>query len=359
MDKPRIALIVDHPLRDLGGLCLVAWELARSGAEAYLVPFNWQTREVLALAPDLVVLNYLRPNNESFVDALIAANIGYAMLDTEGGFYGDLAKYGQVMSRNSAHLRALRCMCVWGRKMYDYLAAHPDLTPAQLVITGLPRFDLYAPWLHDVAIGFLPREWREPKPLFLINTKISIANSQFQSRQKEIETYVRVLGVPRADVDRHIALGERAIEQICELAAGLGTRHPRAAVMIRPHPHERLQTYSDLLGDAPENVVVNCEGGVTPWILRSSALIHRQCTTAVEAALAGVPAIAPQWLSTSADVPDAEAVSHRCDSTQELDDLLNAAQRGALPPATGSAAILERIVDDWLFRIDGLSHKRA
>ncbi|MGH2372403.1 MAG: hypothetical protein ACRDIC_02840, partial [bacterium] len=200
MDKPRIALIVDHPLRDLGGLCLVAWELARSGAEAYLVPFNWQTREVLALAPDLVVLNYLRPNNESFVDALIAANIGYTMLDTEGGFYGDLAKYGQVMSRNSAHLRALRCMCVWGRKMYDYLAAHPDLTPAQLVITGLPRFDLYAPWLHDVAIGFLPREWREPKPLFLINTKISIANSQFQSRQKEIETYVRVLGVPRADV---------------------------------------------------------------------------------------------------------------------------------------------------------------
>src|SRR5687767_9150595 len=106
MDNPRIALIVDHPLRDLGGLCLVAWELARSGAEVYLVPFNLQTREVLALAPDLVVLNYLRPNNERFVDALIVANIGYAMLDTEGGFYGDLAKYGQVMTRNSAHLRA-------------------------------------------------------------------------------------------------------------------------------------------------------------------------------------------------------------------------------------------------------------
>jgi hypothetical protein len=61
---PRVALVVDHPQRDLGGLVLIALELCRRGVHVHLVPLNLQEQELWALTPDLVVLNYVRPGND-------------------------------------------------------------------------------------------------------------------------------------------------------------------------------------------------------------------------------------------------------------------------------------------------------
>ena len=60
--SPRICLVVDHPDRDLDGLVLLATRLAGLGAEAFLVPL-YHLYEIPFLAPDFVVLNYLRPSN--------------------------------------------------------------------------------------------------------------------------------------------------------------------------------------------------------------------------------------------------------------------------------------------------------
>ncbi|MGZ8378124.1 MAG: surface carbohydrate biosynthesis protein, partial [Gemmatirosa sp.] len=63
MEDPRIALVVDHPQRDLGGIVLTALALCARGATCHLVPANIAPREIWALAPDLVVLNYFRRSN--------------------------------------------------------------------------------------------------------------------------------------------------------------------------------------------------------------------------------------------------------------------------------------------------------
>ena len=103
--KPRVALVVDHPQRDLAGLVLTAFELCRHGATCYLVPLNLQEREVWALAPDFVLLNYARLPNERFAHRLTEARIGFGVLDTEGGVWPDEAAYLSLLWRDRSLFR--------------------------------------------------------------------------------------------------------------------------------------------------------------------------------------------------------------------------------------------------------------
>ena len=82
--RPRVALVVDHPQRDLPGLVLTAFALCQRGIVCHLVPLNLQDRELPALAPDLVLLNYLRLGNQAVTCALLAAGVRIGLLGTPG-----------------------------------------------------------------------------------------------------------------------------------------------------------------------------------------------------------------------------------------------------------------------------------
>src|SRR3979411_3101357 len=83
-DQPHVCLIVDNPLRDLEGLVLLGRELATRGVKVTLVPMYEQGFDVPALQPDLVLLNYTRPNNADLIKAYKRAGILVGILDTEG-----------------------------------------------------------------------------------------------------------------------------------------------------------------------------------------------------------------------------------------------------------------------------------
>ena len=83
-DKPHVCLIVDNPLRDLEGLVLLGRQLAAKGATVTLVPMYEQGFDVPALRPDLVLVNYTRPNNADLIKSYKRAGILVGVLDTEG-----------------------------------------------------------------------------------------------------------------------------------------------------------------------------------------------------------------------------------------------------------------------------------
>ena len=72
---------------------------------------------------------------------------------------------------------------------------------------------------------------------------------------------------------------DRFVDLIPELAAAI---QPHVLV-IRPHPSEDRSIWDERAKHIA-NVEVVLEGGVAPWIMGSSMLIHNNCTTAVEAA---------------------------------------------------------------------------
>ncbi len=356
MNSPRIAMIVDHPLRDLPGLVLIARKLVSAGAKVYLVPMYAQESEVFALKPDLVLLNYLRKNNELFVSKLKACGIQYGVLDTEGGFYGDLQNYANVLSYQSDLYASMKFNLVWGQKMMSFW--QKDFPhPHRLILTGLPRFDFYAQNFRNLDFGFLSDEFKQ-KPMILINTKVAIANPLFISVEKEIELY-RKLGVSDSKIQFYLEFGRLSIKDTIQLGHELSQDFPASQIVVRPHPHENHETYEKAFTDS-RDVQVRKEGPVTPWILQSKAVIHRHCTTAIEAALAGKPAIAPQWVRTSAEAPDAEAISFKPTSREEMNELLSSALKNNSTEQPASIKQeLERIIDTWLYQMDGQSHQRA
>jgi len=356
---PRVALIVDHPARDLGGLAWIGVELARRGVEALLIPMQFQESDLLAAAPDLVVVNYLRRPNQALIDKLIACGIRFVLLDTEGGFYGDLRHYYDTMPHHAAHYEALSAVLVWGRKMSEFWLRDIGLPASKVRITGQPRFDYYTPRFHTPLRRFLPPALRDSeRPLILLNTKISVANPRFLTPEQEFDLYVNRLKIARDAVERHLRIGREAITATCRIAESMAQAFPQAEVVIRPHPHERLQTYVEGCKPFP-NLTGYQEGEVGPWLVRSSVLLQRHCTTAIEAALAGRPVIAPQWWPTSANLPDAEALSYTPHNPAELEALVKSAVEGRLELKDEARRHIEGIIDAWLYRVDGESAARV
>lgn len=352
----RIALIVDHPLRDLPGLALIAKDLAEKNCEVFLVPMYNQERECLALAPDFVLLNYLRKNNEQFVNRLRNAGIQFGINDTEGGFYGDLDYYGSVLSNDQDLNESINCNLIWGQKMFDYLKSKPRWNH-NLKITGLPRFDFYSEKFKNLSFSHLMNV--DVKNMFLINTKVAVANPLFVTVEKEIDIYKNKLGISEEKIEHYLKFGRLSIQDNLNLANTISDYFPNSSVVIRPHPHENDKTYRDQIPADKNRIFVYREGPVIPWILSSKAVLHRHCTTAIEAAIANIPAISPTWVNTSANAPDAERVSHIANSADQLFELLAAAQNNTLAQTTEIKNNVLSIIDDWLFQVDGDAHVRV
>jgi hypothetical protein len=70
----------------------------------------------------------------------------------------------------------------------------------------------------------------------------------------------------------------------------LTTTHPDRQIVLRPHLSEDLFFYQQAFSPF-KNVTVIREGNVMNWIRATDLLVHSNCTTGIEAALAGRPVL--------------------------------------------------------------------
>jgi hypothetical protein len=127
------------------------------------------------------------------------------------------------------------------------------------------------------------------------------------------------------------ALFERFQQMLPTLARAL----PDHTILIRPHPTEDHELWREIAKDLP-NARVASDGNVVPWLMACETLIHVGCTTAVEAAVIGRPAIAYQSaLSEEFDDPLPYQLSHHASSLDELLEKTRAAIAGGLGVAGG------------------------
>lgn len=352
----RIALVVDNPSRDLPGLVLLGSRLATGGATVYLAPMNLQAQELPALGPDLAVLNCLRRTNQELAAALLDAGVRLAVLDTEGGVMESPGTYRRVMAED-AELRArVGRVCFWGERLARAAregAWYPD---GAIRVTGAPRFDLYAPPWREAARERSPRPPDLAGPVVLVNSSFTLANPRFQTADEEAEMLVARLGLDRAKVEHRLAAERAGLAGYLRLAPRLARRFPGATIVYRPHPFERIETYRELEGVLP-NLRVIPEGTVEGWLLESRAVIQLSSTTAVEAALAGVPSLSTDWLPTWHRLEPVEAVSLSCAGEEDLEDRLEELLDGTgAPPLTARA---REVVREWFFELDGDAHRRV
>jgi len=120
--------------------------------------------------------------------------------------------------------------------------------------------------------------------------------------------------------------------------------------VVRPHPSEEHRVYHELAARC-SRVVVNNEGNVLPWLLASEVLVHNGCTTAAEAYVMGVPAVA--YLKTFDERYDIDfqgmpnQLSQQCFSLDELIGAIRPILDGAVKVGAGDPE-KEALMDSYL-----------
>ena len=169
---------------------------------------------------------------------------------------------------------------------------------------------------------------------------------------------VRTYGLARDEVLQWYNNELTAIDGMAELANRIGRHFPDVDVVLRPHPEERIETYEERLDKLP-NLHVTKAGYIAQWIFGAAAVIQRSCTTAVEASLAGVPALSPRWIPASNFYPIPESVSVPCDNYDELRKTLSEILDGGRPVPADVQQNIDTVIREWFHRMDGRAHERV
>lgn len=343
-----VCLIVDNPLRDLNGLILLAYQLAKRGVDVWLVPMYEQWNEILAIRPDAVMVNYLRENNRNHVVSYLRSGMAVGVLETEGVGGRSLDEYRQLVSTTGC-ADLLDLYCLWGPSQKKVLLDEGVLPESIAQVTGCPRYDFCAPpWRHLL-------ERRESRPYVLINTSFPTVNPRFSAGDGAEIAAMVAAGFSSEFAAQYIDAARRALTGMSGLLEDLAVRFPQKLFVLRPHPFESPEGYQ-ALGRFP-NLEIRQEGTSLEWVAHADALIHLNCSTAVEASMLGVPSLSPSWLdATPLHVPLASDLSRHFNSAEELAEGLSLAlaekERGV---ARGAAQEIEQ----YYFRIDGQASARV
>jgi len=343
-----VCLIVDNPLRDLNGLILLAYQLVKRGMDVWLVPMYEQWNEIQAIRPDAVMVNYLRDNNRNHVISYLRAGMMVGVLETEGVGGRSLNEYRQLVSTTGC-ADLLDLYCLWGPSQKTALLEEGVIPESIAKVTGCPRYDFCAPpWRHLL-------ERRESRPYVLINTSFPTVNPRFSAgKGAEIAAMVAA-GFSAEFAAEYIDAARRALTGMVGLLEELAVRFPNRLFVLRPHPFESPEGYRSLRRFP--NLEIRQEGTSLEWVAHADALIHLNCSTAVEASMLGVPALSPSWLDASPlHVPLASDLSQHYASVQ---DFATGLRRALADKEGGVARRYSGAVEDYYFRIDGQASGRV
>jgi surface carbohydrate biosynthesis protein len=216
----------------------------------------------------------------------------------------------------------------WGEHEADALRArYPDHAD-RIVVTGSPRADL---WRRELGAAHtrhvLPVEQGRPVVLFPSNHSAVLDVNQFWVRIRDKRDRFEGLEDP-FEFDRYGYTADkmRALGAMVRAVRRIATTHPEALVVVRPHPIEIDGAWEDLLGPLP-NVLVTRVASLQAWVRRAAVVVHNECTSGYEAAVAGVPVVSFHADGVFADHP-VNAVGRRASDLDEAARLVDLALRG-------------------------------
>ena len=184
------------------------------------------------------------------------------------------------------------------------------------VRTGHPRFQL----LQEDFLGLYSKETRNIKikygEFILINTNFGFGNNL------KGKSFVRQNYKDRiTNIDLIVLEDEKKLKACLALIKTLSMKYK---VIIRPHPEENEDSYN-ISANASQPIIVTKEHASIPWIMAATAVVHIDCTTAVEAAILGKKVISyqPKTLDKSRLTVLPRLVSVECHNSIDVMEALN------------------------------------
>jgi len=331
---PVIFIPIESKKREFDGKVVLASALLRKGFRVALGTKAGIHRELMH-ARDAVYLAKSTSNEHlGLYAAFRRRGHRLAVLDVEGGALTRDIRSDLLRSYQPEAAAFFDYFYVFGDMIREAVIRDlPYIEEHRVVVTGEPRFDLLRPEHDEFYEQSMKQISNRYGRFILINTSFGLSNSILgeEGIRRFLET---TLDIP--DEQRHLYLlkheeGKHLLRAFADMALRLAARFPDINVVIRPHPDEDQRTYLRLSDGFP-NLFVDGEGSVHPWIKRALAVIHHDCTTGMEAVMAGKPAISyiprmeesitawlPVYLSIACKEPQEviQAVASFVDRTEE------------------------------------------
>lgn len=341
----KLAVLVDNPKRDLNGAVLIAHEAAKRGADAYLIPLYDQAYEIPLLRPDVVIVNYVRVNNLVLIADWVSSGIKICVLDTEGA-PARLNQFAQAV-RELPVDDLVDMYCCWGVVQKQLLIESNAISEEKVVATGCPRFDFAAEKFRGLSPDVdLPQDY------ILVNSQYGFLNPKFAPLEVEQAAKKSVGRYSDNELHHFYIDAKESFIGFLGVIEVIATCFPDQFFVIRPHPFESMEPYQNL--NTFSNVAVIQEGSVLDYLKGCRFMIHVNCTSAIEAAFLGKPAIALTWLDFEGD--NANWIKKASIEVKSCEELLNflpadVNSRNCCPDYSG--------LEDIFGPIDGSAHRRV
>ncbi len=178
----------------------------------------------------------------------------------------------------------------WGQDDSEMWARTSILDGIETTVVGNPRMDIIRPEFAAFHAEKIADIRRKHGQYVLLNTNFPTVNNLTpQGGGVRMASWAMDAEGQKIN-DAFLANKRRLFQAELALIEPLAKMIAPLTLVIRPHPNENHTPWHDVAAKL-ENVVVEFQGNVVPWLLGAEALIHNSCTTAVEAAVAGTPVI--------------------------------------------------------------------
>jgi surface carbohydrate biosynthesis protein len=297
--KPTLYLPVEIKAREFKAKVLLAMVAAREGFRVYLGSKVSIDRLIRQKAEVGGIYFYKGGKAEAELRAIKQRTERFVVLDEElGPAVQDLGYFYKRRIYPGTEAYVDRLYVIGERHREVVAEVRPQLLD-KVEVTGWPRVDLWraafkAPYAAEIeALRARFGEFLLFSSDFGILSEQTIAQEvvrlrQVQSSQEEYDHYERSMRAAYADSLAFV-----------ELVKGIDADPEFPPLIIRPHPSEDIRHWQRHLAGL-QRVKVIFEGEISPWLHASRGLLHRGCTTAVQAYVGQIPVL--YWVGGQAQV---------------------------------------------------------
>lgn len=301
-DMPVVLFPIETLTRELDSKLVMASALAAKGCRTIVGHKEWM--KAIAGASSGVVWQgkslFSAGSTAHLADQLIGNQSAIMFLHDEGGMHQVKAWPNHVLKTHRIEFlrkRKINRICVWGERQKEVLSSYAAELKDVIAVTGTPKFDLALPdyaWVTAEKSKALTDRYG---PFILVCTRFATAaHSMGQGdpfRRKMNPALWPDSLDQKALADLWFSKWQQDVHDFADfvvLTKELALNFPSYTIVLRPHPSESLVFYQQAFASF-KNVEVTRDDSVLPWIRAAELVVHSNCTTGIEAVLAGRPVL--------------------------------------------------------------------
>jgi len=222
-------------------------------------------------------------------------------------------------------LRLTDTFFAWGHHQAHMITACMPNSGYKIAITGNVRFDLLRKPYRSLFDNKANETQERYGSFILINTNFDLYNN-ILGREANLNRLKKMRLIKnQEDEDFFWQWSEYAGERyhhFVAMVAYLSKAFPQHTIVIRPHPSENVAQWQQAT-QSLANVHVVHDDNVIPWLIAAAVVIHNNCTTGVEAYIAGTPVVAYRPVTSDTfDLSLSNDISKQVTSLPELQETL-------------------------------------